>query len=162
MSVSRRAATDQYRTRAAQRDDLEAVHALERLCFSDPWSLRSLAEELDRATSHFVVAVWGTEGGDEVVGYAIAHAVADEAELANVAVSPTHRGQGIGAMLVQGVLAQVRAAGALDCWLEVRASNEAARALYRQLGFDDVGLRKRYYARPVEDAVVMRRSLRGA
>jgi ribosomal-protein-alanine acetyltransferase len=85
----------------------------------------------------------------------------DEAEVANLAVASAARGQGIGALLVQAVLDRARAMGALDCWLEVRASNAAARGLYRHLGFDDVGLRRRYYARPVEDAILMRRNLRG-
>lgn len=160
---SARSATDRYAVRLALPRDIDAVHVMERACFSDPWSHQALAEELDRSTSYFVVAVTAAESADEtVVGYAIAHAAADEAEVANVAVSPGHRGQGIGAMLVRGVLDHVRAAGALDCWLEVRASNSAARRLYAQLGFDDVGVRKRYYARPEEDAIVMRRSLRGA
>jgi [ribosomal protein S18]-alanine N-acetyltransferase len=160
---SSRSATDRYLVRAALPRDLGAVDVIERACFSDPWSRQALAEELERSTSYFVVAVASAASPEEtVVGYAIAHAAADEAEVANVAVSPTHRGQGLGAMLVRGVLDQVRGAGALDCWLEVRASNTAARRLYAQLGFDDVGLRKRYYARPEEDAIVMRRSLRGA
>ena len=143
--------------------DIGAVDVIERACFSDPWSQQALAEELERSTSYFLVAVAGADSADEtVVGYAIAHAAADEAEVANVAVAPSHRGQGIGAMLVRGVMDHVRGAGALDCWLEVRASNTGARRLYAQLGFDDVGVRKRYYARPEEDAIVMRRSLRGA
>ncbi|MBK8249490.1 MAG: ribosomal protein S18-alanine N-acetyltransferase [Gemmatimonadetes bacterium] len=149
--------------RQALPEDIGAVDVIERACFSDPWSHQALLEELERSTSHFLVAVVAAELGDErVVGYAIAHAAADEAEVANVAVSPSHRGQGVGAMLVRGVMDLVRGAGAFDCWLEVRASNTAARRLYTQLGFDDVGLRKRYYARPEEDAIVMRRSLRGA
>jgi [ribosomal protein S18]-alanine N-acetyltransferase len=160
---SQRAATDRFHVRTARMSDIDAVHALERTCFSDPWSRQSLEHELDRATSFFVVAVSAAVDAPEVVvGYAIAHAAADEAELANVAVSPAQRGQGLGAMMVRGLLDQVRGAGAHDCWLEVRASNTAARRLYAQLGFDDVGLRKRYYARPEEDAIVMRRSLRGA
>lgn len=162
MSPSSRAATDRYSVRPVRAEDIEAIHEIERECFSDPWSRRALEEEMALAGSHFVVAAASSAAGEAgVVGYAIARMAFDEAEVANLAVAPASRGQGIGAMLVQGLLDRARAMGALDCWLEVRASNAAARGLYRQLGFDDVGLRRRYYARPEEDAILMRRNLRG-
>ena len=157
----RRGATERVTLRAALPGDIPGVVALERECFSDPWSARAFTEEIDRPTSRFVVACSGRAGEPgQLVGYAIAHVVADEAELANLAVSSTWRGQGIGAMLVREVIDVVRGAGARHLWLEVRASNASARHLYGQLGFDDVGVRRRYYARPVEDAILMRRTLR--
>jgi [ribosomal protein S18]-alanine N-acetyltransferase len=152
--------------RTATEDDLDAIERIERASFSDPWSRRSFAELVGRESVVFLVAV-SPESGEEgrverVVGYGIAYHAAGEAELANVAVHEPDRGHGIGARLVRAILQRVRAAGAEECWLEVRASNTAAQQLYRQLAFADVGLRKRYYARPTEDAVVMRRSLRGS
>ena len=160
MTPSHRSATERITIRDAQQGDLSHIVAIERAAFSDPWSLQSFGELLGRDTVVFLVAVTDVSGVERVAGYGVAYHAGGEAELANVAVDATYRNQGIGAMLVQGVLDGVRRAGALDCWLEVRASNEGARRLYRHLAFDDVGLRKRYYARPVEDAVVMRRDLR--
>lgn len=161
MSAASRGASDRYGIRVAAPGDVPAIAAIEGVAFSDPWSPSSFEEIIARDGVVFVAAERREEarGPGAVVGYAIAYHGGGEAELANVAVAEPERGQGLGAMLVQDVLARVGRAGAQDCWLEVRASNEAARRLYRQLGFDDVGLRKRYYARPVEDAVVMRKAL---
>ncbi len=162
MTPSPRSATERFTIREARDADLPHVSAIERRAFSDPWTMRSFSELLGRDAVVFLVAVTGDAAAEQLVGYCVAYHAAGEAELANVAVDDAQRGQGIGAMLVQDVLDAVRKAGALDCWLEVRASNAGARRLYRHLAFDDVGLRKRYYARPVEDAVVMRRDLRGS
>lgn len=140
--------------RDAAPDDLAAVVAIERASFGDPWSEASFRGLLRAERSRFRVA---TRGGGGVVGYAIALRVGDEAELANLAVDPTARRGGIGAVLLDDLLASTDAAPGATVYLEVRASNEPAQALYRSRGFEAVGRRKRYYTRPDEDAVVMRR-----
>lgn len=137
--------------RSAEPNDVEPIAAIERVSFSDPWTKRSFVELFDRPDVVFLAAVCA---GD-VVGYAVCYYAADEGELANVAVSAAHRRQGVGAQLVEAVRQRVSLLGVRHVWLEVRASNVGAAAMYRAVGFRDVGLRKRYYDKPVEDAIVM-------
>jgi [ribosomal protein S18]-alanine N-acetyltransferase len=139
--------------RDAAPEDLGAVIAIERASFGDPWSDASFRSLLRAETTRFRVAA--KDGS--LVGYAIASRIADEAELANLAVDPAERRAGLGALLLDDLLASTDAAPAATVYLEVRASNEPAQALYRSRGFEAVGRRKGYYSRPDEDAVVMRR-----
>src|SRR5260370_20891388 len=83
----------------------------------------------------------------------------DEGEILNLGVGPAHRGGGVGHALVEGMLALLREGGAGVAYLEVRESNSAAGRLYESLGFREVARRRRYYRRPVEDAVVLRATL---
>lgn len=91
-----------------------------------------------------------------VVGWGGMWCVADEAEIASVCVDPAYRRLGGGTKLLQTLLRQARISGAQNVYLEVRASNQAAQGLYRCAGFECIGLRKRYYTNPSEDAVLMR------
>lgn len=141
--------------RAAVPNDLDAVAAIERESFSDPWTRASFGQLIGRPHLHFFVAM----RDDTMVGFSIAYAVAGEAEIANIAVASAARGQGIGGALLRHLLSTLRAAGAAEVWLEVRASNAAARALYQRFGFVEVGRRRNYYRRPVEDAISMRRDV---
>lgn len=125
---------------------LDALAALESACFADPWSREALREELDNPCARFLVA----EQNDTVVGYIGCHHIADEGFIANVAVDPNCRRQGIGKALVEAAIAQ--GVGLYRLTLEVRTSNEAASALYRSLGFVKDGTRPRFYAHPTEDA----------
>lgn len=139
-----------YRIRAAEPADLAAVHAIEREVFSDPWPLESFLAELDGVA---LVAV----SEEAVLGYAFARAAADEGELRNLAIHNAHRRRGLGARLVEAVVGRLAAAGVRTLYLEVRPSNATARTFYRQLGFIEVGRRRRYYRRPVEDALILAR-----
>lgn len=127
---------------------LPTLAALEASCFADPWSEAALREELNNPPARFLVALCG----GEVAGYLGCHHILDEAFIANVAVFPAYRRRGIGRALVEAAKAQ--AAGMSRLTLEVRASNEAAIALYRSLGFVEDGVRPRFYAHPTEDAVL--------
>ena len=138
--------------RDAEPGDLAAIVAVERASFGDPWSDASFRSLLRADTARFRVA---TRAG-VVVGYAIAIRVGDEAELANLAVAPAARRAGIGALLLDDLLATTDVEPAATVYLEVRASNEGAQALYRSRGFESAGRRKGYYSRPAEDALVMR------
>src|SRR2546421_2461293 len=89
----------------------------------------------------------------------VAHSAADEGEILNLGVAPTHRRQGIGRALVERVLQELAGLGVRTVYLEVRASNTSARRLYESLGFGEVARRARYYRRPVEDAVVLRAAI---
>lgn len=137
-------------------EDLDAVIEIEDRSFSTPWRRTTFAGLLAREDADLLAA---TER-DRLVGYAICWTVVDQAELGNVAVAPERRGRGVGRRLVEAALERVRRRGARECFLEVRESNASAQALYRQLGFEVVGRRRRYYNHPVEDAFVMRVELR--
>jgi ribosomal-protein-alanine N-acetyltransferase len=91
----------------------------------------------------------------EVLGYVLLSVIADESEILNIAVAPLHRREGIGKQLLESALCEARSRGAENCYLEVRASNESAIHLYTFFGFTKVGLRKQYYTKPKEDAVLM-------
>lgn len=118
--------------------------------FSDPWSANDFAECVSTGVPFLVAERRGV-----VAGYVVAHSAADEGEILNLGVAAAHRRHGIGRELVERALAELAARGARTVYLEVRASNSAARRLYESLGFAEVGRRTRYYRRPVEDAVVL-------
>jgi ribosomal-protein-alanine N-acetyltransferase len=145
--------------------DLELVGAIERASFSDPWSVESLAAALALPHARFFVAVdepggrAARGGAAPLVGYVVALLYGDEGEIADLAVAPTARRRGIGGVLLDRVVATAVESGARALYLEVRESNVAARALYQSRGFDLVGRRRGYYQRPVEDALVLRRSM---
>jgi ribosomal-protein-alanine N-acetyltransferase len=133
-------------------EHVPAVAALEAACFSDPWSERSIAGELDNPLARWLVAV---EDGT-VLGYVGSQTVLDEADVMNVAVSPDARRRGVARALMIALLDALRETGVKSLTLEVRASNDPAIALYDTLGFTQVGLRPRYYRHPVEDALILR------
>ena len=141
--------------RPATPADLDAVAAIERASFSDPWSRKAFAGLLDNPAVLFTTA--HTSG--ELVGYVVAWFAADESEIANIAVAPAARGQKIGALLLDAALAEAARRGAATTYLEVRESNVAARALYASRGFTELGRRRRYYRHPTEDALVLGRPM---
>lgn len=126
------------------------VAAIEADAHASPWSEASIRRELTNPDGVFLVGMEGTE----VAGYAAAWVVVDEAHVVNVGVRAASRGRGHGKRLLGELLSRCRDRGATCATLEVRASNDAALALYRGLGFVDCGRRKRYYPGG-EDAVVM-------
>lgn len=130
-----------------------AVAALEKLCFSMPWSENAIRSELINPLSLWLVAT-NEEG---VVGYIGSQAVLDEADVMNVAVVPSCRQNGVASGLVEALVAALSAKGVRCLTLEVRASNEPAKALYRKLGFEEVGRRPNYYQAPREDALILRK-----
>ena len=144
--------TMQVRIVPMNADHLDELVELERICFSTPWSRNMLAEELDNACSAFLVAV---DANDKVVGYAGLQVVLDEGYIANVAVFPEYRRQGIAGQLLQVFMNFAEANRLAFLTLEVRASNQAAIALYAKRGFEEVGRRKNYYEHPREDAIIM-------
>ena len=133
-------------------DHLDELVELERICFATPWSRNMLAEELDNACSAFLVAV---DANEKVVGYAGLQVVLDEGYIANIAVFPEHRRKGVAGQLLQVFMNFAEADRLAFLTLEVRASNQAAIALYANRGFEEVGRRKNYYEHPKEDAIIM-------
>ncbi len=131
------------------------IAQLEKLCFSDPWSEKSIETELSCRLSCWLVA---TEG-DTLLGYVGSQTVIDESDMMNIAVHPDHRRRGIAEALIAALEERLRERGSKALTLEVRASNEPAIKLYEKLGFQQVGLRKNYYRNPKEDARILRKEL---
>lgn len=129
------------------------VAELEKICFSDPWSERSVASELTNPLSLWLVAV----EGETVAGYIGSQTVEGETDMMNVAVHPDHRRQGIGEKLILALVKALKEKDSHSLTLEVRASNEPAKKLYEKLGFSQVGLRKNYYRNPKEDACILQK-----
>lgn len=129
---------------------LDAVHQLEMRAHSHPWSRSLLESGLSR------YHCWGIQTNDQWIGFAIVSVVVGEAELLDFVVSPDYQGQGVGSCFMDWLLEQV-ATLADRFYLEVRASNAPAIALYQNVGFAEVGLRPNYYpaAKGREDAVLM-------
>ena len=134
---------------------LDDLARLERLCFSRPWSRQALKEELTNPAVCFLV---GEEAG-EVLGYAGMHCAAGECYVDNVAVFPEARRQGVGRKLMEALLQAAAARGGEFLSLEVRPSNLEALALYRGLGFREVGRRRWFYDDPVEDGLLLTKDL---
>jgi ribosomal-protein-alanine acetyltransferase len=95
----------------------------------------------------------------ELLAFLVAHRIDAEWELENIVVSETVRRRGLAALLLGELIAHARTEGSSSIFLEVRDSNQSARALYRKIGFEETGLRKSYYASPPEDAIICRLSL---
>ena len=127
-----------------------AVAELEKQNFSEPWSENSVRGELTNKLALWLVAL----DGESVVGYVGSQTVLGEADMMNIAVAGTHRRLGIARLLVEELIRQL---DAHMLTLEVRASNAPAIALYVSLGFAQVGLRKNYYRKPKEDALILRK-----
>jgi len=140
----------------ASASDVAQVAALERVCYADPWPPDAFAPLVADDRVFFAVA---RDVDLTVLGYVVGWYVLDEAELANLAVTPAHRGKGLGARLLEALLTDARSREIARVFLEVRRSNEAALRLYRARGFEQVGMRKGYYRTPVEDALILRLNL---
>lgn len=130
-------------------DYVSAVAAIEKRCFSNPWSETAVNAELENHCSKIYIAlVDGT-----AAGYANIYTVLDEMDIVRVAVLPEYRRQGIAAEILKTVLAEKQG----TVYLDVRESNHPAISLYKSLGFVDTGVRKNYYTNPTENAILMMR-----
>ena len=129
------------------------VAELEKICFADPWSEKSVASELENPLSYWLVALEGST----VAGYAGSQTVLGETDMMNVAVRPECRRQGVAEALIAALIAGLKKRESHCLTLEVRESNAPARALYEKLGFLEVGRRKNYYRNPKEDALILRK-----
>jgi len=134
------------------------IAAIEQLAFTDPWSEQAFRDVISRSEMFVACAREVGEGGaGRVLGYVVAWFAGGDGEIANLAVTPDARGRGIGAALLDAAIGEARRAGTTAIYLEVRDSNMRARGLYESRGFIEVGRRRRYYRKPVEDAVILRR-----
>ena len=145
--------------------DLLDVVEIEKISGLSPWGWDAYHKELQSTDSIMLVArdaiaVNNPSDPRPIIGFIVARLLANELHINNVAVRPGHRRGGIGASLVGAVLNWARERRSDRAVLEVRAGNSAAQALYRRCGFVVEGRRRRYYASPVEDALLMGVSLR--
>lgn len=133
---------------------VDEAEALEKLCFSEPWSRASLEMMMKPPFSGVACE---TEDG-VLAGYGAMILSGDEGEIANLATSPDFRRRGIARELLRTMIGTLRSGGARNVYLEVRESNVPAARLYMSEGFIPVGIRKNYYDKPRENAILMRLS----
>ncbi len=132
-------------------EDVDSVHAIECATFPKPWQREDFVKEMTQNTcARYLVA----ETDGNVIGFAGTWIVLDEAHITNVAVLEAYRGQGIGKKLTGALMQYAANLGVTFATLEVRRSNERAQNLYKGLGFQYVGVRKRYYEDNGEDAFI--------
>ena len=131
--------------------DADEVAAVERECFSVPWSRESFWSEAANENTLYLTA---TIDG-KIVGYMGAWLLQGEAQITNIAVSPEYRRQGIGEKILSEFVTAIKQRNVTAMTLEVRPSNAAALALYAKFGFKDAGRRKGYYLDNGEDAIIM-------
>lgn len=131
---------------------IDDIAELEKQCFSIPWTSEQLASQL---TDNMHICLAAVDGEGRTVGYVGLMYVLDEGYISNVAVAPAHRREGIGGMLLDTLRERAEEKGLAFLTLEVRQTNEPAKSLYKKHGYVEVGLRKGYYAKPTEDAILM-------
>ena len=136
--------TEEMKIRLMESRDVEAVECLEKQCFSDPWSGKLLLEGLNSKWDTFWVAVLD----DTVIGYSNLRVLSDEGELERIAVAPDHRRLGIGRKLMEAMEDFAAQNQVKAVTLEVRSQNTAALKLYKSYGFEEAGVRRRYYHDP--------------
>jgi ribosomal-protein-alanine N-acetyltransferase len=146
---------ESYTIRRATVADADQLAAIERVCFSDPWTPAGIEETIQYETALALVA----ENPAGVAGYIMARISGEEGEILNLAVLPPYRRRGVARRLLAEGVAALVADGVREAYLEVRESNAAAISLYQSAGFRTVGLRPRYYRNPPENALVLRAPL---
>lgn len=132
---------------------LDAVLSVEQCSFSHPWSRQSFIDELQKESSYLFVAL----ENDMVIGYCVMSTVLDEGSLLDICVDSNYRRKGVAKALFDKLCEVALQLSLAFITLEVRASNEGAISLYSTLGFEEVAVRKNYYSKPLEDALLMTR-----
>ncbi len=131
--------------------DLDAVLKIEYAAFSHPWTRGIFADGLKS------YECWVMFEGTQQVGHGVIQLILDEAHLLNITVKPESQGRGLGLILLEHLMKRAHERGAVECFLEVRESNQPAYRLYERYGFNEVGRRRGYYPAVGgrEDALVM-------
>lgn len=139
--------------RRMTREDVPEAAALEKRIFSDAWSQDGFYESIQNPNAVLIAAY---EDG-RLAGYCCMYEVLDEGEIVNVAVAPEFRRKGIAGKMLEALLEKECRREVLNVFLEVREHNGAAVSLYEKFGFKKIGIRKNFYEKPVEDAIVMQK-----
>ncbi|MBK7858805.1 MAG: ribosomal protein S18-alanine N-acetyltransferase [Archangiaceae bacterium] len=145
----------ELRIRRMQPEDLPAVMEIEKVAFTNPWSVEMVKKELTQDWSTVLLIEEHGAGLWRLRGFSIFWLVQDEQHVLNVATDPAQRRRGLGRRVMEATLEAGRAHRCRISTLEVRRGNVAATEMYRRLGFRPVGMRPNYYADDREDAVVM-------
>ena len=132
-------------------DDIAQVAEIERQIFSIPWSEKAFRDSMESDMTIYIVA----KENDNVAGYAGMYLSFEEGNITNVAVNPLSRRKGIGEKIVRDILNRAYEKGVRDVFLEVRETNSVAIALYEKIGFKEEGIRKNFYDKPRENALIM-------
>lgn len=148
--------TSNFHIRKATHLDVAQLVAIEGACFSQPWSEVAFVESLAREDTLFLCA----EADGTVAAYIGLYLSFDEAEITNIATLPAYRRMGLARALLAEAENALTARGVTALHLDVRASNEAAKALYEAMGFTVDGMRRGFYSLPREDAVLMTKILK--
>ncbi len=133
-------------------EDVDSVVQIEQQLFSKPWTKQDFMNSMSDRHNIYVVA---EDEKQEVIGYCGIWGVLDEGQITNVAVRPDTQGQGIGYEMLSELLRIGKNEGLQQYTLEVRVSNSRAISLYKRLGFEEEGIRKNFYEKPVEDGIIM-------
>ena len=143
----------EYTLRKATERDVPEILYAEQISFTDPWSEGMILSCFEDGIDLTLI----TRISDgAIVGYSVVDRRVDgEAELHNIAVLPEYRGKGLSTLLMDKMISDVNEADVI--FLEVRASNTAAKGLYKKYGFTEIGIRRNYYKNPTEDAIIMQR-----
>ncbi len=139
-----------------EKQHIPALHQLEELCFSSPWSEKAFEEELENPLAVFLVA----EDEGRVTGYVGCHFVCGEGDITNVAVHPDFRRKGVARALLTALEAESEKFETEVINLEVRKSNLPAISLYRQMGYAECGERPNFYTKPMENAILMAKKVK--
>lgn len=142
---------NQVHIRDMQDQDISYVARIDEICFSTPWSETSLLNELQKPV---VIARIATMD-NSVVGYIFAEHLLDEGQILKLAVHPDYRKMKIATLLLENIIEELRSRFCRAAYLEVRASESAAQRLYKNCGFKVSGIRKGYYTKPNENALIM-------
>ena len=134
-----------------EKEHLNAVCDIEKSSFSHPWHREYFESELLKENSHMFVCI----ENNEVIGFSILNTILDEGELLHIAVSTNHRRKGVAKALFEKMFSVAKEKELAFITLEVREGNNNAIALYEYMGFERVGVRKNYYSKPTENAVLM-------
>ena len=149
---------DEFVLHEMEMHDIPRVLEIERMSFSEPWSESAFLNEIRKSYSFNRVAV----RGNIVVAYICVNYILDEGHILNLAVHPDFRRQGAATVLMSEAIHELRQKGCEYLYLEVRASNSAAKKFYEHFGFGVAGIRKAYYTSPKEDALIMMGRLKEA
>ena len=145
-----------YKFRPMQMEDLDEVMVIEPQIYSHPWTRGNFSDSLKSGHS-----AWILEQENKIIGYALLMIVLDEAHLLNLSIAKNYQKQGLGRFLLEYMLKIAENCHAANMFLEVRASNASALALYENLGFNEMAVRRNYYPSAIgrEDAILMGLSL---
>ncbi len=134
-------------------DEAEKIHSLETACFSDPWSLSAVENQLKNESCIHII----TEENNVPCGYALGSIICGEAELYRIAVSDNFRRRGLGEKLLSAFIEECKNRNGEKIFLEVRSRNLPAISLYKKAGFEEISVRKGYYGD--DDAVIFAKIL---